>query len=397
MPTSITLYKVFLASPGDVEEERQLVKKVIDEINNGGYLSSGSKLELITWQTHTYPSIGVDAQEVINEQIDDDYDIFIGLMWNRFGTPTNRSESGTKEEFERAFKKNKSNPKSAEVFFYFKTTPPLSLKDVDLEGLIKIREFQKNLSDQGVYYREFNQSHELEQLLRFGLINVIKDINGNVPITNKEIVDIMKEQDEFLEVNVVDEPNFEDLGYIEALDAVQKESDVLIAIYERMTKNMNTLGANVNSKTEKITLSARLDQSSRMREIKRVVDQLSSNMFSYCKKTREELPKLNKQQKLLVKYYYAIVALQDSFSDTNDSKLEFLRSVITLKNQTLDTAIQVDEMRKSVINTPQMTSQYAKAKRETVNVLEEVIEEFNAYGNLLEEVERTITDSLADQ
>ena|SRR3989337_1199459 len=32
-------------------------------------------------ETHTYPGIGEDAQDVINKQIDDDYDIFIGLMW----------------------------------------------------------------------------------------------------------------------------------------------------------------------------------------------------------------------------------------------------------------------------------------------------------------------------
>ena len=126
MPTKITLYKIFLASPGDVKDERLIVKKVIDEINLGNYSTSGIKLELITWETHTHPSIGIDAQDVINRQLADDYDIFIGIMWNRFGSPTNRSESGTKEEFDRAFEKYKSNPKSTEVLFYFKTTPPKS-------------------------------------------------------------------------------------------------------------------------------------------------------------------------------------------------------------------------------------------------------------------------------
>ena len=35
MPTKITLYKIFLASPSDVKEERLIVKRVVDEINLG--------------------------------------------------------------------------------------------------------------------------------------------------------------------------------------------------------------------------------------------------------------------------------------------------------------------------------------------------------------------------
>lgn len=38
-----------------------------------------------------------------------EYALFVGIMWNRIGTPTPRAESGTVEEFERAIKSCQKN------------------------------------------------------------------------------------------------------------------------------------------------------------------------------------------------------------------------------------------------------------------------------------------------
>ncbi|MBD2756646.1 DUF4062 domain-containing protein [Spirosoma validum] len=385
MPTNITLYKIFLASPGDVKAERQIVKKVIDEINIGNYSNNAIKLELVAWKTHTHPSIGLDPQDVINRQIADDYDIFIGIMWNRFGTPTNRAESGTKEEFDRAFEKNKTT--STEVLFFFKTTPPLSLKDIDLESLSKVRKFQQELFDQGVYYREFNQAEEFEQLLRLSLISVLKEYKTDVPM-------VVSIQEEYLQAEVVEGPNLEDIGYFEALEITMKESVKLTEIYNRMTNNLTILSNNLNKKTEKIYLANALDQSSKMRELKKLINQLSGNMFAYCKKTREEISKLNYQQKLLIKYYYIVLTLHSSITDDLQEKQVLVSSLINLKETIIVVIEQIDGMRQSVIATPQMTTEYAKAKKETVSVLTDIINEFTANVNLLEELERSIQKDL---
>ena len=43
--------------------------------------------------------LGIDAQDVINRQLGE-YDIFLGIMNTRFGSPTHRADSGTEEEFD---------------------------------------------------------------------------------------------------------------------------------------------------------------------------------------------------------------------------------------------------------------------------------------------------------
>src|SRR5258705_13069659 len=101
--------KVFVASPDDVAEERNALGKLLRDINDVlAYLAPDRRLslELVRYETHAYPDIGA-PQEVINRQIPVDYDIFIGIMWKRAGTPTATAPSGTIEEFNRACERRK--------------------------------------------------------------------------------------------------------------------------------------------------------------------------------------------------------------------------------------------------------------------------------------------------
>jgi hypothetical protein len=79
MPKVTTNLRVFLSSPGDLSHEREIFKDIIGESNR--ILSdsdSDIRFELVMWETDTFPSIGKDAQSIINEQIGDNYDIFVG-------------------------------------------------------------------------------------------------------------------------------------------------------------------------------------------------------------------------------------------------------------------------------------------------------------------------------
>ena len=110
--------RVFVASPGDVIEEREVVSVVVDELRRILGEIRQVELETVRWETHAWPDVGADAQDVINREISQ-FDIFVGIMWRRFGTPTKRAESGTSEEFERAYTyfKEYGRPR---IMFYFR-------------------------------------------------------------------------------------------------------------------------------------------------------------------------------------------------------------------------------------------------------------------------------------
>jgi hypothetical protein len=127
MPETVSKIAVFVGSPGDVAEERKIVAQAVDDLNVGFASSRGLIVELKRWETHVWPGFGEDAQDVINDRVGQ-YDIFVGIFWNRFGTPTARAQSGSAEEFERAYTIWKTH-KRPSLMLYFRRSP------VDLSSL----------------------------------------------------------------------------------------------------------------------------------------------------------------------------------------------------------------------------------------------------------------------
>ena len=115
MTEKVTKVRVFIASPGDVQKERDSLPAVIEELSRTTGRNLGFVIELVRWEIHCYPAMG-RPQGVINEQIGD-YDIFIGVMWKRFGTPTGKADSGTEEEFNLAYEDWKRDNKLHIAFY----------------------------------------------------------------------------------------------------------------------------------------------------------------------------------------------------------------------------------------------------------------------------------------
>jgi hypothetical protein len=94
MARTVSELRVFVASPDDVKEERDLLEDVISKFNIDRGKTEEIRLDLVRWETHCFPGINTDVQANVNDQIGDNYDIFIGIMWKKFGTPTPRAALG---------------------------------------------------------------------------------------------------------------------------------------------------------------------------------------------------------------------------------------------------------------------------------------------------------------
>ena len=142
---NVKTYKCFIGSPGDTTEERKFCKEVFHHINRTIGEKFYFRIEPLMWEDNSRPSFGDDGQEVINRQLLlQEYQVFIGIMWARFGSPTQRAESGTVEEFEDAYQKYKDK-KDLEICMYFnKKDIPQSA--MDPEQIRKVFEFKKRFS-----------------------------------------------------------------------------------------------------------------------------------------------------------------------------------------------------------------------------------------------------------
>jgi len=169
------ILKVFVASPGDVQKEREILVKVISELNQTLTLlapEKGLALELIRWETHVAPGLGEDAQDVVNRQLPE-YDVFIGIMWQRFGTPTKRADSGAHEEFLQAYERWKK-AKEFPVLYYFCQKPiPVPRTVEEVKQLEKVVAFHHELASKGLV-GEYDDAEAFADIVRPHLLLVLR-------------------------------------------------------------------------------------------------------------------------------------------------------------------------------------------------------------------------------
>src|SRR5512141_699896 len=127
-------YHVFLASPGDVGVERQYVRKFFDEYNRNTAHIWRARFEVVDWEN--YATIGIGRpQELITrqtlERFRDSLALVIGLMAQRFGTPTGNSQSGTEEEFRWAFNSYRETGFPEVKWFFKRVNQFMSPSDPD--------------------------------------------------------------------------------------------------------------------------------------------------------------------------------------------------------------------------------------------------------------------------
>jgi len=143
MPFNSRVFRIFIASPSDVSEEREVIARVIREWNDLHSFERKVVLLPLRWETHSAPQLGKRPQELINSEIVDQADMAVGVFWTRIGTPTGGFESGTIEEIERLGKANKL------VMLYF-SKAKVELDEVDLDQYKKLKEFKKNTYPNGL-------------------------------------------------------------------------------------------------------------------------------------------------------------------------------------------------------------------------------------------------------
>ncbi len=117
------------------------------------------------WEHNTRPSFSGDySQATISDQLGNDYDIFVGIMNQKFGTETKVAGSGTEEEFNNAYERLK-NKENVEIMFYFNDAPikPSAINPSDLN---KVRDFKKRVGDLGGYHWTYNGTNDFENTFR---------------------------------------------------------------------------------------------------------------------------------------------------------------------------------------------------------------------------------------
>ncbi|MFM0366326.1 DUF4062 domain-containing protein [Paraburkholderia sediminicola] len=369
MPRISTIVQVFLASPSDVQPEREALEGLISEMNRTWSTTLGIMFELVRWETHVIPAIGNDPQAVINEQIGDNYDVFIGILWARFGTPTPRAASGTMEEFERAYARLQTERDGPAVMFYFKEAA-VPISKIDPEQLSQVQKFRAALPASGGVYSTFDDLAGFNASVRAHLSSLAQKFS-RANMHPKSAA--QSPETEALKSLAADE---HDLGLLDYAEISEARIDDMVATMEVISEATARVGGQFEAHTRDMNnlSTAGVTPQSARRLIKRCAD----DMDAFAGILKNQIPILASNREAAFDALNNSLALAQEFDTSDNSSLHGLQQAMLQLRDNIEIPKQsLTQFRESTATLPRMTSDLNKAKRAVVQQIDALIQEFD--------------------
>ena len=367
------------------------VKRAVDELNGIVKQTMNVQLEILMWETDSYPSAGIDAQDIINSQIGDDYDIFIGMMWQKFGTPTGRAGSGTEEEFERAYNKFVETKGETKIMLYF-SSKPISPDEIDLDQLSKVKAFKKRVESMGVLYGSFSDVYSFEKILKMHLTKHLSDI-VKLPEKKSDLITTIPTVAAKL---TADLDGDDENGYLDLVEIFSENFSQVEKVLVKMADYIEDLGEQMNRKSAKLDTLNKIPNGRLTQSFRALIDSVASDIMNYVNLTNIELIHYHDLFASGIDAFSAALTIEETSNGMKDAEqLQGLIDAIDFTKSSISGAsVSIDNMRKTASDFPPIAKTINKATRLLKNTLTNVVAEFAESINLFDSLRDVINSSL---
>lgn len=396
MPETHTTLKVFVASPSDVAAERQSLEDVISEFNNTWGENRKVRLELLKWETHSWPAFGEGAQDVINRQIGDTYDIFLGIMWGHFGTPTIHADSGTEEEFNRAYARFKDDPGSVQIMFYFKDAPIRPSK-MDEGQMGKVKTFKKKIAHElGGLYHEFETTEEFQTKARIHLSKVVEARLSSEPAIAEPSIDTetppadIIPHDPLANLAALENEEDED-GLFDLVEQATDSMNEVVSVVADMTAVTNKLGEDFQVRTGQMNTLSAGGKEVEASDAKRVSNNAAKDLNIFTKGISDALPKFYEKNTLAMDTFGKVAMISHEDFDNDPEGMRSLLSVVSgYRIEMEGTSSKLSEFQGITSRLPRMTSDFNRARKRAVAIMEDLLVQLRVASNQANDVEQLL-------
>ncbi len=173
--------KIFVAWPSDVEEERNRAEKVIQDLNRV-FKHRDCHLEMLDWKT--VPASGGNPEQVILDEIKpSEWDVFLGILWKRFGTPPNYINPHTGQPYTSGFEAEYDmahalwQEDERPHLMLYRCNRPISSEIDDLDQLGLVRDFFHGIEKRyEVLYKRYGSPEDFAEKFSLDLTAVVEKI-----------------------------------------------------------------------------------------------------------------------------------------------------------------------------------------------------------------------------
>lgn len=402
MAKSLIQLNVFISSPSELEAERAITLKAIEDATQSLTPTNGIILKPLTWEADVIPGIGQEVQEVISSQIDSAYDIYVGLLGSYFGTPTKKAGSGTEDEFRQAYKLYQDHPEQIRILIYFRDTSS-DIYKIDLQQFEKVKTFRNDLKQLGVLYDSFTDTEDLYKKITSHLRGLIQKqwigsewkVLSSAPISDLAIneggsaISIPVSKVALLETK--EDGDNED-GFFELLTSGIRAAEQIGIVLESMTAASTAFQESVQARSLEITEATVGGQPAMQIQ---VFDGLAEDLTSYEMSFREKVPVLDAAlDDSLFSFATLSRLITSEAPQAKAALIEVFPSFKGMVKTVRETRETVTSLQGSIASAPPMTKKLRIAKRRLIEAIEGLAVSVTVFGVKADVVIREIETAL---
>ncbi|MGE3536554.1 MAG: SUMF1/EgtB/PvdO family nonheme iron enzyme [Candidatus Tectimicrobiota bacterium] len=172
----IELLRIVVASPSDVQAEREAVDEIVQELNRTIAAQHAFRCEVSRWEVDGAPGMHPAGPSGLIEPVLDleHCALVLGIFWKVFGTPVQDALSGTEHALRRAYAlwQQQGQP---QIMLYFKQQPymPQSLEEIEQQR--RVLTFRQGLPDTALAW-EYRNKAQFVTLARQHLTRFLQQV-----------------------------------------------------------------------------------------------------------------------------------------------------------------------------------------------------------------------------
>ena len=416
MPTNITLLTIFVSGPSDVDAEKEALRTVVTtEISERLMRTHGVQLRVVGWPNDVRPGVNVDPQAEINRQFGTDFDIYLGILGTRFGTPTGNAGSGTEEEFEQGLKRLRGNSCSLRVLLYFKTGMADPYK-LEIDQFQKVKAFRDGLTSRGILYRDFKDTPDFVQMVKNHLVSLVSDewengqwlpIKGfdensprqvtttaTPPSQDSHAEDETGATDAFVDSS--DDGDENDLGLLDYMAGFHEETTATNQTLEQISKNTAHIGEEIHERTAEIDALQKQHEEGKyvggsraqqelVANAQRVVDLAAQNLGDFVQAMTPSVEEYRTHSRAMFAHLRNALHAHSELGNAPDEDSQ--QALETLISSVKSAQSSTTRFQDSIDSVPALSGKFKRAKKRAATILGKLIAEMSL---TMDEAQKTL-------
>jgi hypothetical protein len=271
---------------------------------------------------------------------------------------------------------------------------------VDPNQLGLLNAFRQKLGEIGTLYWKYRNRDEFVRLLRLHLSRQVQDWGKRWGGKVKNRPDIVQAEGGRKNANQGVQPfpvdnhsGSGDDGYLDLIEKAVQSLRSVAEIPKRMTQAIQRLGGNVSQCGQEAKQMLAVKELADIQAVKKLSNRAAGHMSEFVSSIKSDIPLLEQAYSSACDSVSRACALFDDFS--NFDRNEVVALLAMMRDQRTVLAFvrdKIDGLKASIIGIPRVTTALNRAKRETVSILEKLMNSLASSMSFISECEKVLED-----